>query len=62
MINTKIIKEEIARFNRKLKDWEDRLTIDVNAVYGCKESGAIRRACLDLKNELTNFYNNKHDE
>jgi len=60
MTNTTIIKEEIARFNRKLRDWEQRITMD--NTYRSKESGALKRACLDLRNELINFYKNKHDE
>jgi len=50
------VKEELARFNRRLlaaikKVKEDYLVL----ISGCKETGAVKRAAIDLKNELTNI-------
>lgn len=47
------VKAEIKRFSKKLEEVLVRLQNDDMAKYGCKETGAIRRAALDLKNELT---------
>ena len=47
------IELEIKRFNTRLKAAKERLKVDSYAKYGCKETGAVKRAALDLKNELT---------
>jgi len=47
------IELEIKRFNIRLKAAKERLKVDSYASLGCKETGAVRRAALDLKNELT---------
>ena len=49
----KSIKKEIARFNTRLNAAIKRVEEDTYAIYGCKETGAVRRAALDLKMELT---------
>ena len=51
--NIQSIKKELQRFKEKLKEAEDRLKIDKYASHGCKQTGALRRAALDLKNVLT---------
>ena len=49
----KSIKKEIARFNTRLNAAIERVEDEPTAIYGCKETGAVRRAALDLKMELT---------
>lgn len=49
----KEIESEIKRFNKRLQAAKKRLLEDFGAQYGCKETGALRRAALDLKMELT---------
>lgn len=49
----KNIKKEITRFNTRLNAAIERVEEDHYAIYGCKETGAVRRAALDLKMELT---------
>ena len=53
------VEKETKRFLKKLQETKDRLKCDKHAVYGCKETGAVRRASLDLKNELTRITTNK---
>lgn len=47
------VKLELKRFSKRLDAAIDRFKKDSFAQYGCKESGAVRRGALDLKNELT---------
>ncbi len=47
------VESETKRFLKKLKETKARLSKDDYAKYGCKETGAIKRSALDLKNELT---------
>ena len=47
------IKKEIARFNTRLNAAITRVEEEPTARYGCKETGAVKRAALDLKMELT---------
>ena len=47
------IKVEVKRFSKRLEEALNRLRNDEMAKYGCKETGAVKRAALDLKNELT---------
>ena len=51
------IKAETDRFEKRLNGAIRRLEIDQYAYQGCKETGAVRRAALDLKNELTKITN-----
>ena len=44
---------ELKRFEKRLKVAKERFTEDNYAKYGCKESGALKRGAMDLKNELT---------
>lgn len=54
------IEIELKRFNSRLKAAKDRLKSDNYAHYGCKETGALKRAALDLKNELTKITSPKY--
>jgi hypothetical protein len=47
------VRTELERFDKKLSDTIKKFRSDKHAKYGCKETGAVRRAALDLKNELT---------
>ncbi len=49
----KDIKPELKRFEKRLHDAIQKLTDDEGAIYGCKETGAVKRAAMDLKRELT---------
>jgi len=53
----KEIKAETNWFKKRLDDAIRRLEADQYAYQGCKETGAVRRAALDLKNELTKITN-----
>lgn len=53
------VEKETKRFLEKLKAARTRLTSDNYAQYGSKETGAVRRAALDLKNELTKITQHK---
>jgi hypothetical protein len=46
------IKIELKRFQKRLQDVEKKLKEDNYAKYGCKETGAVKRAALDLRNVL----------
>lgn len=47
------IKAELKRFEKRLDAAIIRLKEDDFAKYGSKETGAVKRAALDLKMELT---------
>lgn len=47
------VEVEARRFLKKLTAVKKRIKEDSYALYGCKETGAIKRASIDLKNELT---------
>jgi len=51
--NLKDVKKELQRFEKKLDDCLVRIATDSFALQGCKETGAVKRGALDLKNELT---------
>lgn len=44
---------ETKRFLKKLSQAKKRIKDDKWALHGCKETGAIKRSAIDLKNELT---------
>lgn len=48
------IEAEVKRFMRRLNAARDRIKNEdsVYGISGCKETGAVRRAALDLKLEL----------
>jgi len=55
-LNIELLNEveiETKRFLKKLTEAKKRVEEDKYATHGCKETGAIKRASLDLKNELT---------
>lgn len=49
------IELEVKRFMKRLNAARDRIKKEdsVYGVGGCKETGAVKRAAIDLKNELT---------
>lgn len=48
------VEYELIRFNKRIQDAKKRLTDDNWVGYsGCKETGALKRGAMDLKNELT---------
>jgi hypothetical protein len=44
---------EIKRFQIRIKEAKKRINEDKYALYGCKETGALKRGAMDLKNVLT---------
>jgi hypothetical protein len=44
---------EVARFSKALEAVKKRFSEDKHAHYRCKESASLKRAAMDLKNELT---------
>jgi len=51
----KLVKEEIKRFNKCLAKVESRMEKDSYVFYGCKETGALKRASMDLSNALVSL-------
>jgi hypothetical protein len=49
----KEVEAELKRFNSRLKAVKERAKIDTYTFFGCKETGALKRAAADLKMELT---------
>lgn len=47
------VEYEIARFQKRIKLAKLKIAEDNRALYGCKETGALKRGALDLKLELT---------
>ena len=47
------VKIELDRFEKRLSALFIRMEKDKFALYGCNESGAVKRAALDLKLELS---------
>lgn len=47
------LKAELKRFESRLNNAIVRLNQDSCAKYGCKETGALKRRGIDLKNEIT---------
>lgn len=47
------VEKELKRFFEKLKEAKQRLKDDEHAYQGCKETGALKRSALDLKQVLT---------
>ncbi len=45
--------DEIKRYSKCVKKYRERLNEDKMAKYGCKESGAVRRASMDVSRALT---------
>ena len=49
------VKIELNRFTGKLKQCEDRFESEYFPHSGCKETGALKRASLDLSNVLSDM-------
>lgn len=47
------VENELKRFKQRLESAKKRFKEDKYANFGCKESGALKRSAMDLKNELT---------
>jgi hypothetical protein len=48
------VEKEVERFSKRLQEAKTRIQGDNYYPYsGCKETGALKRGALDLKNELT---------
>lgn len=57
-INTLIeAEEEAERFLDKVKNLQQRLSTDKYVFNGCRETGAVKRASLDLSNALADLRN-----
>jgi hypothetical protein len=52
-----VVKAELIRFESRLEAAIVRINVDKFALHGCKETGAVKRAALDLKVELTKITN-----
>lgn len=54
------IKKELKRFDDRLDDYLNRIKDNGDYyIYSCKESGAAKRASMDLSRMLTKFRYNK---
>ncbi len=51
--DVKIVEQEIKRLQTRINKLKERAREDEYTFFGCKESGAVKRAALDLKMELT---------
>jgi hypothetical protein len=47
------VETEMKRFQERMEAAKTRIAADSWAVQGCKETGALKRAAMDLKNCLT---------
>jgi len=47
------VEYELIRFQTRIQEAKKRFEKDKWAYTGCKESGALKRGAMDLKNELT---------
>ena len=47
------VEREIVRFSARLASAKNRAHKDKFTFHGCKETGAVKRGAMDLKNELT---------
>ena len=47
------VEYELIRFNKRIQEAKKRFESDKYAYAGCKESGALKRGAMDLKNDLT---------
>jgi hypothetical protein len=48
------VEKELERFSKRLQEAKARLQKDGSSMwFGCKETAALKRSALDLKNELT---------
>jgi len=47
------VKEEMKRMQAAIKAYDAKAAEDKYAFFGCKESGAVKRASMDLTRALT---------
>lgn len=56
------VEKELERFSKRLQEAKVRIQGgDYYPSSGCKETGALKRSALDLKNELTKLTQPKND-
>ena len=56
------VEKEVFRFMKRIDAAKTRIKSgDYYPSSGCKETGALKRSALDLKNELTKLTNPKND-
>jgi hypothetical protein len=56
------VEKELERFSKRLQEAKARLQEDGSCRWsGCKETAALKRSALDLKNELTKLNKTQYD-
>ena len=56
------VEKELARFSKRLQEAKTRIQgDDYYPMSGCKETGALKRSALDLKNELTKLNKSQYN-
>lgn len=55
------VEAELIRFEKRLKAVKERAKKDPYYLRGCKETAALKRSALDLKNELTKLNQTHYD-
>lgn len=56
------VEMELVRFSKRLQNAKVRIASgDYYKYSGCKETAALKRSALDLKNELTKLTQTKND-
>lgn len=56
------VEKELERFSKRLQEAKTRIQGgDYYPCSGCKQTGALKRSALDLKNELTKLTQPKND-
>ena len=56
------VEEELERFSKRLQEVKKRMkSDDYYRLSGCKETGALKRGALDLKNVLTKLNKTQYD-
>ena len=55
--DVRTVEKEMARLQERIEKLKQRAKEDSFTFYGCKETGAVKRAAMDLKMELTRLTN-----
>jgi len=56
------VEKELERFSKRLQEAKTRIQADgYYTSSGCKETAALKRSALDLKNELTKLNKTQYD-
>lgn len=56
------VEKELERFSKRLQEAKTRIQgDDYYPMSGCKETAALKRSALDLKNELTKLNKTHYD-